>query len=838
MQVIQECIYEQDGKGFSSEQECAEWAKENVLDLVVLSRSTRRYYYVNHRGDILEREAWLRKYNEVLFINKIDDNGKYQKIFWEPKGLKYYDNAKVNGESADRDRQPLYHRDYATPSGYFDKTKGTFNIAKPVPCFAKETGRDTSHIYRFINAIAGECTMHLLAWLRMKMCSPTEKTQVVPIIVSKTQGTGKSTFAEVICKGLFGKDNVLVTDQYDSGSRFNADYADALIVCHEEKEYEDKRNTAAALKSRATATMIRKENKGLDPVYQESYTDFIMTSNKEVPVKFEDDTDQRRFMVMEADADFTRKTSTLADEIFTKLYGMDGNNVKQGTPFVEDVPLIQQFKHELFTNENIKNTELRKFPHTDAYARCRTLPRTSEAAEIESIVKSLAPFIKETLLRKTKTTSVVLSDSQTLKLVSFVQSEHAFQYVPEQNGEYAYVALCNPLVFYDQTTNKPFTHSVVERGVYDCNNWLMSNYGIIVSKDASPLAQGFFGVQGRHRMAPASRFRLVDEAQKRENIFDPGDFKVPKSEIKIIERIGERLRVNGEWHVDPNGEFETVNEMKPGTNSLKNKTNNVQYMDTFLLEADDTDKETFYKENVLLDADVSKAETVFRERLAVQKAEAERLCAIGTVARVVYSGGKSIHMLIRVLDAPLNVEEYKWLHSYLCSIVSKKLQFDAQTSDPARLTRAPITFERTFTYHGKRLTGTQYLIYENWNNIYNIRWRVKYDTWKNRPLRDYEQYSQRKLLPTKEQYVTAMLALLQGTFWTDTKFNGQRQQCFFPAYRLCRSLGYSHEKLWSKEGILDGLQFYSKPNEIDYWRTRETSDIIKSIDKEFDSAQD
>ena len=836
VQLIQKAIDSQCNIGFESDEECAKWAHEHLLDLVVIGRSQHQFYYLTHRGDILKKRAWIDCYcSDTLFVWDIDKNEKCVPRPWIPKGFKYHNDARINGEHVDRDRLPIYHRDYFTPSGFYDQLRGTFNIAEPFPCYAKHTGRDTSHIYTYINAIAGECALHLLAWLRMKMCYPNEKTQVVPIIVSKGQGTGKTTFAEVICKGLFGKNNVLVTDQYDSQSRFNADYADALIVCHEEKDHEDKRNSSASIKSRATATTIRKENKGQDPVYQASYTDFIMTTNKEVPVKFDDDTDQRRFMVMEADNSFTRKLSPTADDVFTKLYGQDINSIKQGVPFVEDIELIQQFKHELYSREDIKATEVRKFPHTAAYKRCFTLPRGTDTTVIDSIVRSLAPFIKASLLAGHVKQNIVLNEGtdyeEPAALSMYLQIPAAMQYFPTMGDQPAFIALCRPLVFYDQTKNEPYAHATVERELYNCDQWLVEDYGLRVYPITTPIPGGFFGIQGRHRNAPTARFMLAEAIFKQAQVLP----MIEQTTKPVVSRLGERLRVNGKWRPDPNGEFETVNEMKPGVITLENKNNNVQYMDTFLFEADDTTKVNYMLEQDRLQKGVNTAERLFFERLRTQRAEAERLFKQGIAARIVYSGGKSYHILVRIKDTPNTLDEYKWLHAKLCIELSSKLSFDTTTADPARLTRAPIMFERTFDYCGYIIRGQQRCLHTNWNAIFDYPWRILYEQWLNRPLDSYEETFGKRLVPTKQEYRDAMSALLHGTFWTDAQWNGQRQQCFFPGYRLCRYLGYTHDQLWAEGGILEGLNKYYRRNEIEYWRSRRTSDIVKQIDKDIEA---
>jgi hypothetical protein len=837
MDSLSRSIDEKKGKGFANQEECAAWAKEHLLDLLALSKSQHQLLHMTPKGELLTLSAWKRYFSTDLLFwwRTLREDKEQVPVPWVPAGLMYGDSARIIGEKSDGIRRPLYHRDYFTPTGFYDRVNETFNVAKPFPVFAKETKRDTTHIFKYIDNIAKECNMHLLAWLRFKCMYPKEKTEVVPVIVSRTQGNGKTTFAEVICKGLFGEDNVLVTDQYDANARFNADYADALVVCAEEKEENDKRSTSSALKSRSTGKTIRKEHKGMDPIYQENYSEFIVTTNKDVPIKFESDDKQRRFMVMGSNPDFTREKSNLADEVFTKLYGEDKNGNKRGTPFVQDKELIAQFKHELHTREDIKNISLRDFPITEEYLKCRTLPRTNEAMEVDTILRSIAPFIKQSLIEHRlvqQVTTVNNGVEETLSLANFVQQGIAgIQYMPPMLNEPSYVALCKPMVFYDQNTGKPFNHATVERSIADCNVWLLAEYGLHLHKNQLPIPGGFQSINNRYKTAPAARISLAEEVGAT-NIDSTAQFSVV-STYETPVREGACLRVNAQWKPDPHGEFETLNEMKPGVTTLNDKSNNVQYMDTFLFEADDTDKITYNSEIGRLKSSAIKyAQTIFAERLRLQRSEADRLINEGIACRVVYSGGKSYHIKVRIKDAPTTLAEYKWLHAFLCDgIISKRLDFDPQCNDPARLTRAPIERDRVFTYQGYEIHGIQALYREAPNNMLDYNWRPVYQNWLNRPPEPYEMNG-KKLRPCKQEYRDAMWALLNGTFWTDRIWNGRRQICFFPAYRLCRLLGYAHEQLWSYEGILDGLNKYYRHSEKEYWRNREHCALIEKIDQE------
>ena len=833
--ILVEELKAQTNQGFESLEDLVSWAHDHLLDKVVYMNMNHKFFCVSHKGELLTASDFTNYYKTLLFTcEKI--GGKIITVPWAPEGFDFYDKAYIAAEQSDGIHRPLYYRDYTVPSGFYNEEKDAFNVAKPFPVFAKETGKDTSHIYTYIQHIAGECAPWLLAWLRAKLLYPTVKTQVVPIIVSRAQGSGKTTFAEVICKGLFGKDNVIVSDQYDSTARFNADYADALIVCQEEKELEDKRNPAGALKSRATATTIRKEQKGVDPIYQESYTDFIMTTNKDVPIKFDGREDQRRFMIMEADEHFTRKESSLADEVFTKLYGYDANFNKVGTPFQEDKDTIAQFKHELFTNEELAKVPLRNFPKTAAYNRCFSMPRTTEATEIETILRALAPFIKASL-EQDKLVEVV----DTLKLSDIIEVTNAMQFMPEYKNYKKYVALCRPLIFCDATTRKPYAHATVERGILDCGPWLLAEYGIKIEACTDPIPGGFERIAGRYRMAMTARFSLAldEDTQIREMpTITP---RVSGVTLRSAERIGQRVRVNSKFRPDPNGCFETVNEMKPGVGDLTNKSQNVQYMDTFLLESDETshlnkqlEKQRAEEWELTNGSEPIPADVLYSERLQFARKEAERIFNDGIACRLVYSGAKSYHLLVRVKDAPTTIEEYSWLHAYLCTSISDKLLFDESTSDPARLTRSPIELQRYSVAYGIQVEGTQCLVSENWNHIYDIRWRELFNLWKNRPLKKSEQVNGKRLMPTRPEYQDAAEAIIDTTFWTDAKWDGERQRCFFPAYRILRLLGYTHAQLWDEGIMTKGVEKYKHKDEIGYWKSRGKSSIIQQIDAQID----
>jgi hypothetical protein len=264
-------------------------------------------------------------------------------------------------------------------------------------------------------------------------------------------------------------------------------------------------------------------------------------------------------------------------------------------------------------------------------------------------------------------------------------------------------------------------------------------------------------------------------------------------------------------------------------------------MDTFLLESDTCSYLQEQAEKELAEQckaagnDTIEADMLYKDRLDTSLKASKALFDAGKVCRIVYSGAKSYHLLVRIKPTPETLEEYKWVHSFLCDKLSSTLEFDNSTSDPARLTRSPLKLDRESEAYGLKVHGVQDLICENWSNVLDIDWRPLYMSWTRRPLRAIEQAHGKRLLPTKPEYRKAAEAIIDGTFWTDTEWDGRRQKCFFAAYRVLRMLGYSHADLWEGGIMCNGVESYKHGNEITYWKTRGTSNIIKQIDEQIDT---
>jgi hypothetical protein len=895
MEEMQQTEYQvrlKENEGFPSADDCAAFARDNHLDKKVYLETMHGYLHVDMNGHLLAKHAWKEAFSDVLFyLSAPDSKGKQTPIRWEPSGVTGAFDARSNSEMPAHGFKPLYHRDYFTPTGYFDERTQTFNAAKPSLTFAKKTGADTWFIWEYLRQVSGpECYKYVVRWLREKLLNPMKKIEVVPIFRG-AQGTGKTTFGEVICKALYGKDNVKVTDQFDATSRFNADYADALVVCIEEKTLGDKRNLEGSIKNLATASEIRKEKKGVDPVFQPSGIDLVMTTNDFVPMKFESK-EQRRFMVMEGNDDFVRRSATsgLAEEVFTKLYGVTKDGKVVGPRLIDNTSVLQQFKFELFEQKDCEGINVREFPHTEAYNRCFDIPRTNEYMEIEATIKSLMPFIANSLVRESKQVKIVIpatedEEEDVVFLDTIVPDPDAFVFA-RAHGEFApRVALCKPVVFSDLATGRSYSHSVVDKVLLDLKKWMLETYHVQLLNSTAPPSRGYRGMKNKFKYGTTAWFaalRVPDDAQ------DSAAYKLiareqtklekqwaareqeAKADVEIermareateaqllsdasrdrLNRIGQTVRYNDKFVFDKDGEFETLNELMPGCTVRSSAT--AAYMDCFLLEADDTSRKIEAEEQKFLNKarkqglDEVQAEELYANRLRVQDAEATRLFDAGIACRVVYSGSKSIHILVRVSDSPTTLAEREWLDAYLKETLSDVLMFDMSTRDPSRLTRAPVTLQRVTEFKGHqssprfdwskkdeamKVVGTQRLLAEDWRKVYDINWRPLYNFWQYRPKARWEE--RKRMLPTKPIYREAAQDLLTQQFFRRHRWNGLRQETFFPAYRLLRAMGYTHEEIWT-DITQEQLQNYYKPTEVGYWTSRERSQIVREIDQEFD----
>jgi hypothetical protein len=832
-----------------SEEEAIAEMRECQLGHFAYKAMSQNYVCSDNRGRLLTSLSWKHKYGRKF--SYLDDVGKIVCVDPVLEGIEHSD-AEEDAYSL----PALYRRDYFRPWGHYDAITRTFNAATPCMNWAEDhPDVDVSHIFTYLKALAGVNYVYLCAWLRAKLLDPHSKTEVMPMFVSREQGTGKTTFAEVICKGLFGAKNVLVTEQFDASARFNADSADALIICIEERQQNDRRNTESSIKSQITNPNVRKEYKGRDPFYQKSCTDFIMTTNDDVPIKFESEV-QRRFMVMEVDSDFTR-ANPMADAVFTKLYGFDGERNKRGPGFVNNPKEIQKFKWEILNKSEFKNVNLAKHIKTDAFRRCVDIPRTAEAVDIENIIHAIMPFVSHAFKDKKVPKTIVEETEQgpvQVHLERIIPSPEGIAYFHPHGGKSARVAVNRGTVFSD-LNGRQLAPSVVAHGLLAAKDWIRKTYGIELIGDTKYPSGGFPGIESRHRYGMCAWFVLAPPKPAPPTLpppppsFHDVTVKAPAGNTSPVDAItdsllpkqgaiprnGRRVRYDGKTFMPhPEGEYETLNEVWEGKGRGKEAA---AHLDNFLLECDTTTRLNKEAENRILEkaGAILDAETLYHNRLALQTSVLNGYFAKGIVWRLVYSGMKSIHALVRVSPAPENLAQRRWLFAYLCRDLGKdRLEFDSQVGDPTRLTRAPVLFIREKDMGRTVIRGRQRLLREDPTHVYRFNWKPMYEAWANAEKSKYEARGV-PMLPSAPIYKEAAQAFLDGTYFSDTKFDGMRQQTFFPLYRIVRALNYTPDEFWA---AMDAqLESYPQARERNYWRSRRDCRLIQEIESEFEGVE-
>lgn len=181
-----------------------------------------------------------------------------------------------------------------------------------------------------------------------------------------------------------------------------------------------------------------------------------------------------------------------------------------------------------------------------------------------------------------------------------------------------------------------------------------------------------------------------------------------------------------DWHLDKNGIFQTLNPMIEKPKSLRKYHG--QVIPSLHIE-------NFHMYNFLFESDILS----YEKQLEIAK----WLVSIGVASRVVYSGKKSIHILISIKEEPKNKDEYTWLFYHLgikLGLVErtwneKALKYDysgiidLSCNKPNRSTRRPGAMRPVeyFDDNGKAVIEyvEQTLLHDS-DTIYDYNWRGEY----------------------------------------------------------------------------------------------------------------
>lgn len=153
-------------------------------------------------------------------------------------------------------------------------------------------------------------------WVARRFQRLGEKSGVCPIFQGK-KGVGKDTYWNQIGK-LMGDEYFHNTGrpEHTVFARFNSQIARCLLVKFEEADFQVNKQNEEQLKNMITGTQSQIEKKGHPMITVNSYTDYVMTTNQEIPIPMTDD--ERRFAAFKV-SDAKRGDTAFWKEVYDKL---------------------------------------------------------------------------------------------------------------------------------------------------------------------------------------------------------------------------------------------------------------------------------------------------------------------------------------------------------------------------------------------------------------------------------------------------------------------------------------------------------------------------------------
>lgn len=142
---------------------------------------------------------------------------------------------------------------------------------------------------------------YIISWLSHIVKYPRKKTETTLVILSREQGAGKGVITRFLQEKVFGlRLATSIGDIERVVSRFNSVIDKKLLVILDEASQVDAASyhkTFDVMKHMITETTIHVERKGLETTEEQSFTNFIITTNNSCAVKV--DKSDRRYAMFE-----------------------------------------------------------------------------------------------------------------------------------------------------------------------------------------------------------------------------------------------------------------------------------------------------------------------------------------------------------------------------------------------------------------------------------------------------------------------------------------------------------------------------------------------------------
>ena len=199
-------------------------------------------------------------------------------------------------------------------------------------------------------------SQYLIKWIGQMIQYPAVKT-ICPTIISK-QGAGKGTIMRLIEK-MMGKSKCLETTQpsRDVWGQFNSVMTNAFFVNLNELSKKDTVEVEGIFKGLITDPTLHINAKGINQVEINSYHRFLITTNKEDPIKTSED-DRRNLIIRSSDEMCGNKG------YFKKIYELlnDEITIRTCYDYFKSIPNLDKFNEiEIPKTEyqsNLKRLEL------------------------------------------------------------------------------------------------------------------------------------------------------------------------------------------------------------------------------------------------------------------------------------------------------------------------------------------------------------------------------------------------------------------------------------------------------------------------------------------------
>lgn len=225
-----------------------------------------------------------------------------------------------------------------------------------------------SHISTLIQHIFGDQYEMGMDYFQLLYTDPKRRLPIL-VLVSKENGTGKSTFCNFV-KEIFGE-NAKAINRDSLESRFNSSWATKLVAYCEETLV-DKLSLIDKIKNYATAENVPAERKGYDMTNEKVYIKLIMCSNDELHPTILDQYDTRHWV---------RKVPVIENNPGRDFLNQCKQEIPAFLHFLEERTLLTPGRDRLwFTPEEIR---------TDAWRRIVAGSKSESEKELIGLVEDL-----------------------------------------------------------------------------------------------------------------------------------------------------------------------------------------------------------------------------------------------------------------------------------------------------------------------------------------------------------------------------------------------------------------------------------------------------------------